>query len=123
VGLASISCGERQAELLQIAERDAWFMERENMPWSNPQALLIRAAVSCLRGQIAKTLAVLEKAEADFRAADMALYATVALRRRGQLQGGDAGKELIAAADTWMIGQKILNPVRFTATYSPGFGD
>jgi hypothetical protein len=39
------------------------------------------------------------------------------------LVGGDRGRELIEAADTWMIGQGIRNPARMTRVYAPGFPD
>jgi len=53
----------------------------------------------------------------------MLLYAAVAGRRRGQLLGGDAGRELVQNAETWMIGQGIRNPARWSAMYAPGFPD
>ena len=51
----------------------------------------------------------------------MPLYAAVARRRLGALLGGDAGRDLVAQADSWMAGQGIVNPSRMTALFAPGF--
>ncbi len=64
--------------------------------------------------------ALLERAEAGFEAADMALHAACARRRLGQVIGGDEGRTLIAAANEWMRGQEIKNPERMAAMIAPG---
>jgi hypothetical protein len=110
-------------QLLRLADRLARRIRREDMGWSNPIALLLRAGVAATRGQAADAQALLGEAEAAFRAADMQLYAAVARRRRGQLLGGPEGKELVQAAERWMLGQAIRNPARWTAMYAPGFPD
>ncbi len=120
VALAAVETPQRQQDLLRIAESDAAVMERENMAWSNPQAKLLRAAVAWVRRQRDQALALLTQAEADFRLADMALYAAVTQRRRGQLLADATGQKLVADADAWMANQRIRNPARFTATYAPG---
>jgi hypothetical protein len=50
----------------------------------------------------------------------MALHATVTRRRRGELMGGEAGRDLVAAADAWMSEQAIMNPARMTQMLAPG---
>jgi hypothetical protein len=50
----------------------------------------------------------------------MRLYAACARRRLGRLRGEAA---LIAEADRWMTGQKILNPERMARAFAPGFAD
>ena len=62
----------------------------------------------------------IEAAEAGFVASDTALYAAAARRRRGQLLGGEEGKELVAAADTWMRSEGIVRPDRVAAMIVPG---
>jgi len=47
----------------------------------------------------------------------------VARRRRGQLQAGDQGRQLIQDAEVFMTAQQIRNPARWTAMYAPGFPD
>jgi hypothetical protein len=53
----------------------------------------------------------------------MSAHTAAARRRLGQLVGGDQGRELIEAADAWMTGQGVRNPVRMTRVYAPGFPD
>jgi hypothetical protein len=63
---------------------------------------------------------VIAEAEARFAAIDVALYAAAARRRRGELLGGDEGRELIASADAAMRAQNVVNPARMTAALVPG---
>ena len=89
------------------------------MPWSNPLTEMILSGVAATRD--AKSVAHAAAATKGFEAADMALHAATARRRHGELIGGDEGKTLIEATDTWMRSEKIKNPQRFTALFAPGF--
>jgi hypothetical protein len=40
-------------------------------------------------------------------------------RRRGEMIGGDGGRDLVAAADAWMTAQAIRNPARMAGTLVP----
>jgi hypothetical protein len=111
--------GERRA-LLQGAERHARAILRQKTRWGDPLALLVHAGAAATRGEGERAAALLETAEAGFAAAEMALHAAAARRRRGELMGGEAGRELMAAADAWMTGQKIKSPERMTAMLAPG---
>lgn len=111
---------KQRAALLKGAERHAATMLRERTHWGEPLALLLQAGAAATRGETERALALLESAEAGLSAADMALHAAGARRRRGELMGGDAGRELVAAADAWMTGQSIRNPERMTAMLAPG---
>ncbi|PYQ02687.1 MAG: ATP-binding protein [Acidobacteria bacterium] len=111
--------GERTA-LLRGAERHAKSIIRERTHWGDPLALLLRAGVAATRGDTSRAVPLLESAEAGLGAADMALHAAAARRRRGELIGGEAGHGLVAAADAWMTGQSIKNPERMTAMLAPG---
>ena len=53
----------------------------------------------------------------------MELYAAVARRRLGALQGDDRGRELQRQAEAWMAAQQIKNPVCLTRMLAPGFPD
>ena len=115
--------GERQA-LLRGAEEHARMMLREKTRWGDALAILLRAGVAATQGETARALSLLEPAETGLAAADMALHAAAARRRRGELLGGDAGRGLVAAADAWMADQTIRNPARMTAMLAPGrWGD
>ena len=111
---------ELAAGLLAAAERDARRIERERMAWSRPLAALVRAGVVARRGDPDGAAALLDAASADFAAADMAFHAAVADRCRGELIGGDDGRNRIAASDVWMAAQGVRRPERMTAMLAPG---
>jgi hypothetical protein len=111
--------GERQA-LLRGVEGHARTILRERTRYGDALALLLRAGVAATRGETERALSLLEPAETGLAAADMALHAAVARRRRGELLGGDTGRGLVAAADAWMASQTIRNPERMTAMMAPG---
>ena len=110
---------EREA-LLRGAEEHAGAILREKTRWADPLALLLRAGAAATRGETERALSLIEPAEASLAAADMALYAAVARRRRGELMGGEGGRDLVAAADAWMSEQGIRNPERMAAMLTPG---
>jgi tetratricopeptide (TPR) repeat protein len=102
------------------AERDGRRLKRERRAWADALAALILAGVARDRGETARATALLVSAEDGFTAADMGLHAACARRRRGELLGGQAGRDLVDAASTWMTGQSIKNPERMTAMLAPG---
>src|SRR5207247_10097432 len=106
--------------VLRGAEAHARAILREKTHWGDPLAHLVRAGAATIRGETERTLGLLGSAEAGFAAADMALHLAVTRRRRGELVGGDAGRDLVAAADAWMSGQAIKNPARMAAMLAPG---
>ncbi len=117
---AQATNGAERDALIRGAEGHASAILRERTHWGDPLALLLRAGVAAAREEVARAVALLESAEAGLVAADMALHAAAARRRRGELMGGDAGRSLVAAADAWMAGQGITSPERMTAMLAPG---
>jgi len=111
---------EDDPEVLASAETDARRIEHERMPWGDPLARLLRAGIASLRGERAQALESLGSAERAFTDADMALHATIARRRRGELLGRAEGAALVAAADEWMTAQNIRKPDRIAAMLAPG---
>jgi serine/threonine protein kinase/tetratricopeptide (TPR) repeat protein len=120
---ALFSNAKKRALLYRIATRIARRIEREKMPWSDPFAALIRAAVATGRNEPERAASLLSDALAGFELADLALYAAASRRRLGQVLGGERGAELIAAADAWMRNQEIKNPVLMTRMLAPGWAD
>ncbi|HMA17399.1 MAG TPA: protein kinase [Thermoanaerobaculia bacterium] len=118
VALATLDPGEIEA-LLHSAEQDASEIEREELHWGSPLAMVLRAGVASIRGQVPEATRLLQTAEQEFSRADMALYSAVAKRRRGEL-GGDEGRALVADADEWMRGEGIRNPQGMAAMLAPG---
>ena len=115
--------GAHAPDLLRHADRDAGRVLREKVPCSRPLVDLLRAGIAAARGELGVAASRCAEAAAGFDAAGMALYAAAARRRRGQLVGGDEGRALVAAAEAWMLGQRIKNPARWTAMLAPGFPD
>jgi serine/threonine protein kinase len=110
-----------RSALLRAAEADARRIEREAMPWSDPLAALLRAALSSARGDREGAIGRLEAAARGCDATDMALYAHAARRRQGELLGGDAGRALVDAADAWLRARGVACPDRLVAALAPGF--
>jgi hypothetical protein len=51
----------------------------------------------------------------------MALYRACALRRKGEILGGDEGTQLVATADGLMNAEGIGEPSRWATVCAPGF--
>jgi tRNA A-37 threonylcarbamoyl transferase component Bud32 len=97
-------------------------IEREPGVPAQPFALLSRAGLAHVRGDLDAARTTLERAAAALDAADLRLMAACARRCHGRLVGGTAGAAEVAAADAWMHAQSIVDPVRLTACFAPGFG-
>ncbi|HEY7512125.1 MAG TPA: hypothetical protein VIG50_17825, partial [Vicinamibacteria bacterium] len=110
---------ERHA-LVDGVERHARAILRERTRWGDPLAWILRAGAAATAGDAERALRSLEAAEAGFTTAEMALHAAAARRRRGELVGGDVGRDLVASVDAWMAGQSVRNPERMTAMLAPG---
>ena len=121
LGLAAQTADPAEREnLLRVAEEHAAAILREKTRWGDPLALMLRAGAASTRGETERARLLLASAEAGLAGADMALHAAVARRRRGESMEGDAGRDLVAAADAWMTGQGIRNPERMAAMLAPG---
>jgi hypothetical protein len=104
-----------------MARASARRIASERMPWSDPIALLVSAAVAYLEGRAPLAVRCLDDAVARFDGADMKLYAAVARRRIGALLEDARGREMKRQADEWMAAQNIKNPAAMTRTLAPGF--
>jgi serine/threonine protein kinase len=96
---------------------------RERMPWSDPIARMLTAAVSHLEGDTALAVRHLRDAVEGFDRAEMKLYAAVARRRLGALKNDAAGRECLRQADEWMAAEEIKNPEAMTRMLAPGFAN
>jgi hypothetical protein len=106
---------------LSVARAGARHIAREQMPWSDPIALLIQAGIAHLEGSAPLAARHLQDAVDGFERADMKLYAAVARRRLGALQDDGHGRELYREAEQWMAAQSIKNPACMTRMLAPGF--
>jgi hypothetical protein len=113
---------ETRTGLLRRCERDVRVVEREGRRDGTAHALLLRAGISARLGDQARSLELVERAALAYEQADMAVDAACALRRRGDLVGGEKGSEQVAAADRVLHGAGIRNAARWVTIHAPGFG-
>jgi hypothetical protein len=122
LALAS-AAGQKRERRLRIAENLAHSIANEQMPWSNPLAMLIHAGLASRRADDSRAGALISQAIEGFASSDMALYAAIARRRLGEILGGDRGGELVNQADDWMSKQQIKNPAAVANLMAPGFSE
>jgi len=118
VALALAASGHESPRLVRQALADARRMEREQAPWSDALALLVRAGVASLQGHRSSAVELLAQAESALEAAQMSLYLAVAQCRRGELTGD---RKLVEAANQFMHNHQIRNPARMAGMLAPGF--
>ena len=121
--LARAARGEEARRMKAIALEEAQRIEREQMSWSNPFAMLIRATVAYQQGDTAAAVEGLTAATEGFTAAEMRMHAAVCRRQLGVLIGGARGTALRAEAQSFMDRQDIRNPAAFSRVLAPGFRD
>jgi tRNA A-37 threonylcarbamoyl transferase component Bud32 len=114
--------GPARTALVDGAERDRKRIAREAGPWPAAVATLLSAGVANLRGDRERCLALLVEAEREYARLDMALVLAAVRRRRGQLIGGDEGRELVALGDGYFAAQRVARPDRWTDALVPGCG-
>jgi ATP/maltotriose-dependent transcriptional regulator MalT len=105
----------RARRLLPIARNAARRIEGESMPWADPLAAAIRAALARQEGDVRDAERHLGAAIGGFDAAGMSLFAAAARRHRGRLLGGDAGRDAVISADSWMRARGVAEPARIAA--------
>ena len=119
--VAAAAAAANPREMLRAAEGYARQLDRQRVPWASAHAFSTRAGAAMVRGDAGEARRQLIAAIDAFDTIPMGLYAAAARRQLGGLVGGDEGRDLIASADAWMIGQGINNPARMAAGITPGF--
>jgi CheY-like chemotaxis protein len=117
--LHETSTGVRQ-DLLRFAIRDGRAIEREGAVWGRALAELIEGGVESIAGRRRQAIGAFQRAAASAGSAGMFLHAAAARRSQGSLMGGDAGRELVGAADRDLGSEGIANPERLSALIAPG---
>jgi hypothetical protein len=120
--LAAYRSGELDRRLVRAAVRDARGLRELRMSWTSALARPLEAGVALATGDRAKAREQLERAHAELTAAGMMLYATLARRRLGELDGGTEGARAIAEADAWLTAQGARAPERLARIYMPEVG-
>src|SRR6266851_3615560 len=96
------SLNNSDRDKLSFAERLAHQIEKENMSWAKPFAVVVRAAVTHQRGQNTVATTLLAVAGDEFGRGDMRLYAAASRRRLCELLADDRGRQFIADSDASM---------------------
>jgi hypothetical protein len=113
----------KRSALVKAAHKDARRLSREPSRWGRAVGRLAAAGVSGLRGNPEKAIVGFREAQTMLEEHDMHLYASVAMRRRGELLGGDEGEDLITAADRRISEMGVANPERMAEMVSPKTGE
>jgi eukaryotic-like serine/threonine-protein kinase len=112
--------GSTRRELLQEAVGCGREIVRQRAPWGRTFAELIQGGVEVLSMQPSRALESFQRAKSAADSAGMLLHAASAVRAQGLLMGGDAGTELLRAAERDLAAEGILNPARMSAVVVPG---
>jgi serine/threonine protein kinase len=107
--------------MLAVAERHAGWIERARMPWADALAKLLRAGIAERAGKPEHAVALLRTASEGLAVSGMALHTAIARRILGRQLGGDEGRALVAAADTWLVAARVKDTAKVTAALAPGF--
>jgi hypothetical protein len=111
--------GRSRSDALMRAEASARSLHKE-APWAAALAQLVDGTVACARGDRDRALATLRLAETSLATCHMHHYVAAARYRRGALQAGAEGGQLVAGATVWMHAHGMLNEKRIVDLLAPG---
>jgi hypothetical protein len=115
--LAAARDGERQP--LQIADKAQRQLASENIPWSAPLAIVMRAGLLAARsGPAEKIGRLLQQAVKAFEASNLRLHAACARLRYGELGLGDSTQHR-EHAEAWLSDAGVKNPARMADMTMP----
>jgi eukaryotic-like serine/threonine-protein kinase len=117
---AAVDDASDRAALLKMAARDARTLRRSPVPWPRGLGELLAGNVAFVRGDSDQAAQWLRSAEAQLRAADLAMHASAARHRLGQLVGGSEGQALMSDARQHVAEQGVVNPTAMLRVYAPG---
>ena len=123
---AAVEAGPETREgrqLMKVVDADVKKIRDEKLFWADPLALLVAAGAQIAAGRRDQAEELLDQALTSFEAHDMRLHAAAARLRRGQLQGGTRGRELMQEAEEQMRAQTIVEPARMADVLAPGAWD
>ncbi len=118
IGSMGTATPELRAARLKEARKLTRQLEREQMPWIDALAAILRAAVASVSGDRDAAKIALREAITLAQAADMQLYAAASRYQLGVLLGTE-GKGLVEGAEDAMAAQEIRAPARFAAMLAP----
>jgi hypothetical protein len=119
--LAAESSPAEARRLRREAARHARAAAGESLDYAVGWARLIEAAVAAQEGDRARSLALLDEAEARVLRCGMAGYAAAIERRRGEMVGGPEGRARVAASEAALRAEGAARPDRIADMLAPGF--
>ncbi len=119
--VAAASVGHDRARALRAADAFARRLVREKVPYAPGLGHLLSAGAHASRGDQARALDALDAAIPRLDAADLGYLAACARHRRGELVGGEEGRDLVARSRAFFDAQGVKNVPRCLAMSAPGF--
>ena len=119
--IAAAAQGHDRTATLHAANHFAKRLIREKVPYAPAMGHLVYAGAHATRGDFVRALDALEAAIPLLDAADLGYLAACARHRRGELAGGEAGREQIARSRAFFEAQGVTNIERCLAMSAPGF--
>jgi hypothetical protein len=112
---------DRSPALLRRAAKCATQLANQDTSWAKQLGHTLAAGVAMRRGDHDLALATLAAAADGFRSIDMTLHANACELVRGRVIGGESGRQLVVAAETWMASQDVADPLTLARSLVPGF--
>ncbi len=118
--MASVEPDARSAYLSE-ARAFARRLQRCRVPWAKGFGDLAAGAIANLDGDTPGAAGLVERAAAQFEAAEMSVFAAAAHWTLGRLRGGRDGDEQTADAERALRERGVVAPARFVGMLAPGF--
>ncbi len=106
--------------LLRRAQHYARSIERQNIPWGNALATMVRAGAAITQGDAERARALTRLAAEAFAALEMKLHLGVALYRHASIVGGGEGEAERERAEQLVAGRGVRNLPAVARMLAPG---
>ena len=114
---SALSARRNDQRLRTVVEESASHLEGPHM---RPFVHICNAALAVDETNLERAAGELRTAADLFDTASMAMHAAATRRRLGQMLGGEGGKAHAAAAEAFMLAQRVLNLESLTEMLCPG---
>jgi hypothetical protein len=119
--VAAAASGFDRSRALRAADHYSRELLREKLLYGRAMGHLVRAGVRAVQHDRAGALAALDAAIPMLEVADLGYMAVCARHRKGELMGGESGRELIARSRAFLHAQAVKNVESCLAMSAPGF--
>lgn len=108
--------GDRDRWIARATKNIRILRREKGARWAHALAALFEGIAEVAQGRHAQAADRLADAEQRFDARDMVVYAAVARRLRGEVEGGEQGRRQVEEADAVLTKHGIRDPARMAAT-------